>query len=107
MFVLGIAGLTFARAFLNGAFGHWSHGPLPPDWVLPMALHFAWLFIVGRAALCFVAGWGLLEHSNWGRVMAIVVAVLNVIHIPFGTALSIATFVILLGWRNNVLYEQL
>jgi len=105
--VLGFAAMSFAKAFFAGGFGPWMHGPPPPDWFFPMALHFVWLALVLRAVLCVVAGWGLLEHTQWGKVVAIVAAVLSLIKIPFGTALGIATLVILLGYRNSALYERL
>jgi hypothetical protein len=105
--VLGIAAMSFAKAFFSGAFGPWSHGQMPPNWIFPMALHFAWLALALRAVLCAIAGWGLLEHAQWGKVMAIVAAILSLIKFPFGTALGIATLVILLGYRNSALYERL
>jgi hypothetical protein len=105
--LLGIAAMSFAKAFFSGAFGHWGHGQMPPEWFFPLAIHFAWLALALRAVLCAVAGWGLLEHTQWGKVMAIVVAILSLIKFPFGTALGIATLVILLGYRNSALYEQL
>ncbi len=105
--VFGFAGLAFAHAFLSGAFGSWMHGPMPPTWVFPMALHFAWLLLAARAILAAVAGWGLLEHTEWGRIVAIIAAIVSLIKIPFGTALGIATLIILLGYRNSTLYDQL
>ncbi|MFP5206227.1 MAG: hypothetical protein ACLGSH_12795 [Acidobacteriota bacterium] len=107
--VMGFAGLAFAQAFFMGGFGPWMNGPMhgwPPGW-MPMAMHFAWVMVAGRAVLAFVAGWGLMEHAEWGRIAAIVVAILSLIHIPFGTALGIWTLVMLLGYRNSSLYEQL
>jgi hypothetical protein len=109
--VFGFAGLAFAKAFLAGAFGPWAnspwaHGGTMP-WFFPMAMHFAWIFITLRAVLCAVVGWGLLERTQWGRILAIIVAILSLIKFPFGTALGIATLVILLGYRNTALYEQL
>ena len=103
----GFAAMSFAKSFMSGGFGPWMHGPMPPTWVFPAAMHFAWIFLVGRAVLCAVAGWGLMEHREWGRILAIVVAILSLIKIPFGTALGIATLVILLGYRNSTLYQQL
>jgi hypothetical protein len=105
--VLGFAGLQFAKNFMSGGFGPWMHGPNPPDWFFPAVMHIAWLFLVLRGVLCAVAGWGLLERAEWGRIMAIVVAVLSLIKFPIGTALGIATLVILLGYRNTALYEHL
>ena len=105
--LFGFAGLAFAHAFLGGGFGPWMHGPLPHNWIFPWALHFAWLVLLVRAALAAVAGWGLLERTQWGRIVAIVAAILSLIRIPLGTALGIATLIILLGYRNSALYEQL
>ena len=108
--ILGIAAMSFAKAFFEGGFGPWFHGhmgQMPPDWVIPAAFHFAWIMLAMRAVLCVVAGWGLLEHTQWGKVMAIVVSILSLIKFPFGTALGIATLVILLGYRNSALYDNL
>jgi hypothetical protein len=109
--VTGIAGMAFANAFLSGRFawmhGPWNHSPLPPEWVIPAALHFAWVTIVIRVALSAVAAWGLFEHAPWGRVVAIVAAILSMLKFPFGTALGIWTLVVLLGYRNSSLYDQL
>lgn len=105
--IFGFAGLAFAHALMGGAFGSWMHGPTPPVWVFPAILHVAWLFLAARAILSAVAGWGLLEHTEWGRIVAIIAAIVSLIKIPFGTALGIATLIILLGYRNTSLYEQL
>jgi hypothetical protein len=108
----GIAGLAFADAFLSGRFGPWMHGPwggdaLPPMWLGPALLHFAWMFIFVRACLALVAGWGLLQRAPWGRIVAIVAAFLILLKFPLGTAMGIWTLVMLLGYRNATLYEQL
>jgi hypothetical protein len=110
--VFGIIGLAFANAFLSGRFGPWmqgpwAHGPMPPMWFIPAFLHFAWVFLALRSGLALVAGWGLLERAQWGRIVAIVAAVLSLIRFPLGTALGIWTLVLLLGYRNSTLYEHL
>lgn len=104
---LGFAGLTFAREFMMGNFGHWMNGPMHPFWLTPLFLRFAWIAISVRAALSLVAAWGLWERTQWGRILAIVVAILSLLKFPFGTALGIWTLVMLLGYRNSSLYEQL
>jgi hypothetical protein len=108
----GIIGLAFANAFMGGRFGYWMHGPWPrgpmaPEFLGPAFLRFAWVMVVLRAGLALVAGWGLMERSQWGRVIAIVAAFLSLLKFPFGTALGIWTLVVLLGYRNTTLYEQL
>jgi hypothetical protein len=105
--LFGIAGLTFAKAFMSGGFGPWMRGPMPPMWFGPALFHFIWIFLVLRAGLALAAGWGLLEHTQWGRLVAIVAAIFSLLKFPFGTAIGIWTLVMLLGYRNSTLYDQL
>lgn len=108
----GVAGLTFAHALLLGRFGPWMQGPwaegaFPPLWFGPALVHFLWIAILLRVCLAVAAGWGLMEHAQWGRIVAIVVAILSLLRFPFGTAMGIWTLIMLLGYRNATLYEQL
>ena len=108
----GIIVVTFADALLSGRFGPWMHGPWPgntlaPEFFGPWILHFALVFLLLRSVLALAAGWGLLEHAPWGRIVAIVAAIVNMIKLPFGTAIGIWTLVVLLGYRNSRLYDQL
>ena len=109
--VTGLIGLSFANSFFNGGFGPWMGGPhggfpFGPEFG-PTILRFAWVMVILRAALAFMAGWGLMERAPWGRVVAIVAAFLSILKIPIGTALAIWTLVTLLGYRNTTLYDQL
>jgi hypothetical protein len=36
-----------------------------------------------------IAGIGLLKHQSWGRILTIVVSVLGLIDVPFGTVLGV------------------
>jgi hypothetical protein len=112
----GLVGMAFANAFLSGHLGPWAqgwtHGPwsnggLPPEWMGPVFLRFAWVVIVTRTCLALAVGWGLWERSSWGRIVAIVAAFLILLHFPIGTALAIWTLVVLMGYRNATLYDQL
>lgn len=105
--VLGFVGLAFANAMFHGRFGWWMHGPMPPMWLGPAILHLAWVMIIVRTGLALIAGWGLMERAPWGRIVAIVAAIVNLIKFPFGTALGIWTLVMLVGYRNSTLYDQL
>ena len=67
---------------------------------------FAWVILVLRSGLAIAAGVGLLQRSEWGRILAIISAFLSLIHFPFGTALGIWTLVVLLGYKNTSLYAQ-
>ncbi len=110
--IVGVAGLTFAHAFFSNHFGNWGHGPWgdgsgAPMWLGPAIMRLVWVALLFRSGLALVAGWGLHERTQWGRIVAIIAAVLSLLKFPFGTALGIWTLVVLLGYQNTTLYEQL
>ena len=110
-FLTGIAGLTFAHAFFSHHFGNWGIGPWPggsgSEWFAPMIMGFAWSTLLVRTGLALIAAWGLMERAQWGRIVAIVAAFLSLLKFPFGTAIGIWTLVVLLGYRNATLYEEI
>jgi hypothetical protein len=68
--------------------------PEVPRFVLVLLPMLGGFFIVG-AAIGIAAGWGLLERQPWARMLAIVLGILNLLHMPFGTALGIYTLWVL------------
>ncbi len=54
-----------------------------------------------------VAGWGLLTHQSWARMLAIIVACITLIHFPLGTALGIYTLWVLLAPNAEREYLQM
>lgn len=104
--VFGFMGMAFANAALHGRLW-WMHGGMPPFWMGRSILHFAWVSLVIRTGLAAMAGWGLMERASWGRIVAIIAAFCNLFSFPIGTALGIWTLIMLLGYRNATLYEQL
>jgi hypothetical protein len=44
----------------------------------------------------FLAGWGLLSHRNWARWLALILGTLNLLKFPWGTAVGVYTYVVLL-----------
>ena len=109
--ILGIMGMAFADAAFAGRLpwmhGHWAHGPFPPFWFGPTLIHFGWFYVIARSGLAIMAGYGLMERAPWGRIVAIIAAFVNLFKFPFGTALGIWSLVMLMGYRNTTLYEQL
>lgn len=105
----GFIGMAFASHFLHGGFGFgpWGSGWGSGWWFGPALLRFGWSILIVRSALALIAGWGLMERTPWGRVVAIAAAIVSLIRIPIGTALGIWTLVTLLGYRNTTLYDQL
>ena len=65
------------------------------------------LFLCGVAAIGLLAGWGLWERQPWARMLAIVLGVISLIEVPFGTALGIYTLWVLLPAQSEAEYRQL
>ena len=81
----------------------------PPDvpaFILPL-LHGIGILLLCAAAIGLLAGWGLLQGQPWARMLTIVLAFLNLLHIPFGTALGIYTLWVLLPAQSEAEYRQL
>ena len=52
----------------------------------------------------FLAGWGLLQYRNWARWLTLILAALNIFKFPWGTAVGIYTFVILLDDESKAIF---
>ena len=66
------------------------------------------ILLLAKAALGFLAGWGLLQHENWARILALVLGFISLFtNIPFGTALGIYTMWVLLSSDSEREYEAL
>jgi len=110
--VEGLLGLFFVRLF---AFRRW-HGDWPPMHHLGGAWFAApWMhllpFLVAATALstlfAALVGWSLLTRRTWGRVLAIVAAVLTLFRVPFGTALGIYTLWVLAPTISGLEYDAM
>ena len=88
-------------------FGHRGRF-LPPE--VPTFVHgivsTVGVFILAAAVAGLITGWGLLQREPWGRMLAIVMACLNLINIPFGTALGIYTLWVLLPAQSEQEYRN-
>jgi len=54
-----------------------------------------WLFLAA-ASIGLITGWGLLRREPWARTLAIIIALVSLLDMPFGTALGIYTLWVLL-----------
>jgi hypothetical protein len=70
--------------------------------------------VVGAAIACvmvglslpgFIAGIGLLRFRPWARILAIIIGALHLLSFPFGTALGIFTFYVLLNSETTAIFE--
>ncbi len=95
-----VVGALIAMPFLEGMshgwFGRW-HGNDMQIWPFGMHAPFHWLLPVIitalflRAILSAVTGIALLQRAPWGRILAIVAAVLTILKPISGTILAIYT----------------
>lgn len=69
-------------------------------------LHFITIVVFARALLSLAVGVALLTRQPWGRIFAIVVAVLTLIKPLLGTILAIYTLWILLENSGDQNYAQ-
>ena len=66
------------------------------------------IIVLGGSALGFSAGWGLMHHEPWARVLTLVLAFLVLfINIPVGTAVGVYTMWVLLPGESEQEYEAL
>ncbi len=65
------------------------------------------IFVLGKSALGFVAGWGLMQRESWARVLAVVLGLISLFNIPFGTAIGVYTLWVLSPAQSEEEYEAL
>ena len=65
------------------------------------------VLLLAGAALGIATGWGLLDRQPWARTLALVMGFLNLIDMPFGTALGIYTLWVLLPARSEQEYRTI
>lgn len=70
--------------------------------------------LASTGAVCFflpgiiayaLAGYGLLNYKGWARILAIILAILNLILFPIGTALGIYTLVIMFNEETKAFFK--
>lgn len=77
-----------------------------PSFLRPLLSVVALLWL-GKAALGFVAGWGLLQRESWARILTLVLAFISLFNIPFGTAVGVYTMWVLLPGNSEKEYEAM
>lgn len=63
------------------------------------------IFLLAVSLPGLITGIGLLKMRPWGRIAGIVLAVINLINIPFGTALGIYALWVLLNKETEQLFS--
>ena len=86
---------------MDGPFGPGLSGP---EWMTALLPVIA-VVTAAMAVLAFVAAFGLLTRRPWGRVLAIIAAILSLLKFPVGTALGIYTLWVLAPSASGAEYE--
>ena len=64
------------------------------------------VFVAAFAIPGLIAGYGLLKYYDWARIIMIVIAVLELIRFPVGTAIGVYTLWALLSADGAALFKQ-
>ena len=86
-----------------------KHGfPFPPAAppFLPALLHLMGSLMLLGGILGIVVGVGLLHRQSWARMGALLLGGVNLIDMPFGTAIGIYTLWVLLPAKSEKEYQQ-
>jgi hypothetical protein len=91
----------------NTIFAPGGSGAGAPAFLRPLLTTVS-ILLLGKAALGFLAGWGVLQREAWARVLVLVLAFISLFtNIPFGTALGVYTMWVLLPAQSEREYESL
>ncbi len=90
----------------NVLFRHIRMPPPVADF-LPALMSLIAGFLLLSAVAGFAAGWGLLQRLPWARVLALIIAGVSLLDIPFGTALGVYTLWVLLPSEADEEYTRM
>jgi hypothetical protein len=103
-------GGAFLYVFANTVMPHMSqfNAPDAPTPFLRPLLSVIAILLLAKAALGFIAGWGLLQREKWARILVLVLAFFSLFtNIPLGTALGVYTMWVLLPSQSEQEYDTL
>ncbi len=99
-------GLMAVSHFLRLRFGMHEFAQRPPVFILPL-LGFIGFVLLAKGLLGMAAGVGLLQRQTWARMLAIVLGVISLFNMLFGTALGIYTLWVLISPNADTEYRAL
>ncbi len=94
----------------NTLFAHMREMGVPtevPRGFLTVLMSTIGIFVLAKAAVGFLAGWGLLQREAWGRILALVLAFISLFNVPFGTAIGVYTLWVLLPAPSQKEYDAM
>jgi hypothetical protein len=104
--VFGVLKLLLAAIiFLVFAAGGLISGDLQAMAIISTVGLIVVVFLVALALPGIVGGIGLLKGKSWARLLVLVLAVLDLLDFPLGTAVSIYTIWVLLNGETSALFN--
>ena len=105
---------VFALLILSGVAGaiHWSAISSGEDGAVFAAPIISFIglgvaaFFVLLGLPSIIGGWGLLKFRPWARVLTLVVSGFHLLHVPFGTALGVYGFWVLLSEESRAILSD-
>jgi hypothetical protein len=103
---LSIIGLFFTLIAYTVLLGRSVAQYIEPDamMILSVVLPILTGFMVLIFAGSLLGGIGLMFHKNWARILILIIASMDLINVPFGTAVAIYTFWVLLQAETTALF---
>jgi hypothetical protein len=68
-------------------------------------LQFISYILIAVGGIGLITGWGLLQRQPWARMLALVMGLLSLVDIPFGTAVGIYTLWVLAPSESEAEYR--
>ena len=104
---IGLALIVFAGgAILPQIIQHFAEDPDFPVAILQLIFTVVTGIILTLSLPCLVVGFGLYNFRPWGRVLGLVLAALNLLNVPLGTAMSLYAFWVLLKPETEALFKN-
>ncbi|HEY2934032.1 MAG TPA: hypothetical protein VGK99_20010 [Acidobacteriota bacterium] len=107
--IFGVIGAIFVLVIFGGAAGVMGfQGEKDAAMAVPILGAFGvglFILILALSVPSIIAGVGLLKHRQWARVLTIVISVLNLLNIPFGTVVGAYSLWVMLSRDTERLFS--
>ena len=92
--------LAYAVIFGSGVVYIDREGLIILSIAFPLITGFVLLNFLGSV----IGGIGLMLHKNWARILILIIAAIDLVSIPFGTAVAIYTYWVLLQPETSTIF---
>ena len=75
-------------------------------WILSAVAIILFLVIAVLSVPSIIAGVGLLYYQPWARVLTIVISAIDLLNVPFGTAVGVYSLWVLLNAETEALFKR-